>query len=77
MILKKKINFKKTICACEEINNKIYLFLLKDINSDLIFKKYLRNVFYSKKNINFFLVKEIPKNNNNKIDYKKLIKFLK
>lgn len=75
--IEKKINFRKTICACEEINNKIYLFLLKDINSDLIFKKYLRNVFYSKKNINFFLVKEIPKNNNNKIDYKKLIKFLK
>ena len=71
------INLKKTICACEEINNKIYLFLLKDINSDFIFNKYLKNIFYSKKNINFFPIKEIPKNRNNKIDYKKLIKFLK
>lgn len=75
--IEKMINLKKTICACEEINNKIYFFLLKDINLDFIFNKYLKNIFYSKKNINFFLVKEIPKNRNNKIDYKKLIKFLK
>ena len=75
--IEKMINLKKTICACEEINNKIYLFLLKDINSDFIFNKYLKNIFYSKKNINFFPIKEIPKNRNNKIDYKKLIKFLK